>query len=185
MALYPPGHGAPPPAASSRRHVVALAGAVVLLCLLSLALTAPRHAATSPSAQRLAALLPPSPFTSLSSPLSSSLRDDTDLSYRRAIERTTAPHYRGANNKPWFDHVYVLSLPSRQDRRRDMRRLADALGIDVEFVDAANKDEPFIQWIAERVKESRDLRRDEMVSPTSLSLSISLSLSQPLCRGSP
>ncbi|GAA6003057.1 uncharacterized protein JCM10292_000316 [Rhodotorula paludigena] len=110
-----------------------------------------------------------------------SARDSDPLAYRRFLEHTAAPPRSGsaaANSTRaaitddddretergplGFSHVYVLSLPSRTDRRRDMRRIAHALDIDIEFVDAANKDEPFIKWIAERVAESRELRRDEM-----------------------
>ncbi|GAA5928238.1 hypothetical protein JCM3775_000552 [Rhodotorula graminis] len=151
-----------PPSAPSRRPVAVATAAVALLCLLSLLLTAPRHAPTSPSAQRVTSLLS---LTSLSSPLDRDRYDDpastAALSYRRQLERATSQHYLNAS-RHWFDHVYVLSLPSRDDRRQDMRRLADALGIQVEFVDAADKHEPFIQWIAEWVVESRALRRKEM-----------------------
>lgn len=45
-----------------------------------------------------------------------------------------------------------------------MRRLAKALGVEFTFVDAANKDEMFIQWIGERVMESREERKKVMVS---------------------
>lgn len=45
-----------------------------------------------------------------------------------------------------------------------MRKLADALGVEITFVDAARKEEPFIQWIGERVVESREKRRAVMVS---------------------
>jgi len=159
-----------PPSASSRRPVAVVTAAVALLCILSLLLTAPRHAPTSPSAQRVTSLLS---LTSLSSPLD---RDDDPassspspaLAYRRQLEQATSKHYLNATSH-WFDHVYVLSLPSRDDRRHDMRRLADALGIQVEFVDAADKHEPFIKWIAEQVVQSRALRRKEMVRPPPLS----------------
>lgn len=44
-----------------------------------------------------------------------------------------------------------------------MSKLARALGVEVTFVDAADKGEGFIKWIAERVMESRDLRKVVMV----------------------
>ena len=88
------------------------------------------------------------------------------LAYRRQIQLATAQRAK----RPAFDHVYVLSLPAREDRRADMRQLAQALAIDITFVDAADKDEPFLQWIAERVAESRKLRRQVMVRPGCLFL---------------
>ena len=87
-------------------------------------------------------------------------RTSDPLAYRRQIQlATTQPR----DPEPAFDHVYVLSLPAREDRRADMRQLAQALAIDITFVDAADKEEPFLQWIAERVAESRKLRRQVMV----------------------
>ncbi|GAA5872040.1 hypothetical protein JCM3774_006589 [Rhodotorula dairenensis] len=94
--------------------------------------------------------------TSSSSPLSApkwTLAPDP-LAYRRHIQQATTEHRR-----PLFDHVYVLSLPTREDRRADMRKLARALALDITFVDAADKHEPFLKWIAERVYETRQLRR--------------------------
>ncbi|BGP50943.1 hypothetical protein JCM10450v2_006869 [Rhodotorula kratochvilovae] len=154
----------PPSSSSSRppRAGLVAVGALLVLCVLYALATAPLHAATSPSAERVAALFS---LTSLSSPLDAlrlARTDPADLSYRRELERATAPSPPPVAKPLGFDHVYVLSLPSREDRRADMRKLARALDIDIEFVDAANKDEPFIKWIAERVVESRDLRRNEM-----------------------
>ena len=63
-----------------------------------------------------------------------------------------------------FDHIYVLSLPSRQDRRDEIKLLASALEIEVIFVDAVFKEEGFLKWIAERVVEIRDERLRLMVS---------------------
>lgn len=92
-------------------------------------------------------------------------QDDDPLAYRRAVHLATTPaHHLQHSRTLTFDHIYVLSLPARQDRRDDMAKLAQALGIDLTFVDAADKHEPFLQWIAERVRESRDLRVKVMVS---------------------
>lgn len=44
-----------------------------------------------------------------------------------------------------------------------MSKLARALGVEVTFVDAADKGEGFIRWIGERVGESRKLRQEVMV----------------------
>ncbi|GAA5888982.1 hypothetical protein JCM6882_009706 [Rhodosporidiobolus microsporus] len=154
---------------------------LILIALISLvlltSLSAHRNQYTSDSASRIAAYLPSTSF-SLSSPLRDSSheaftpsRPPTEdellldpLAYRRFLEATTAPvsnlttHDRAAG----FDHIYVLSLPSRTDRRRDMARMAKALGVEIEFIDAADKREPFIKWIAERVAETREERRRVM-----------------------
>lgn len=90
-------------------------------------------------------------------------RSTDPLAYRRQIQlATTTTQQPRARPRAAFDHVYVLSLPAREDRRADMQQLAQALAIDIDFVDAADKDEPFLQWIAERVAESRHLRRQVM-----------------------
>ncbi|GAA6050978.1 hypothetical protein JCM3770_005352 [Rhodotorula araucariae] len=124
------------------RTVVAV-GTLAVVCLLVVysVATAPLHAHKSPSASRVAALAEWHP-----------------LAYRTRIDRATAP--RPAP----FDHVYVLSLPSRDDRRTDIRALAHALALDLEFVDAASKHEPFLQWIAEHVAHTRTLRRTHIAT---------------------
>lgn len=45
-----------------------------------------------------------------------------------------------------------------------MTTLARALGLEIEFIDASLKDEPFVKWIAERAVEVRKQRREIMVS---------------------
>jgi hypothetical protein len=50
-----------------------------------------------------------------------------------------------------------------------MRELARAHGFKITFVDAANKDEPFIKWIAERAVEVRKERLRIMVRSLFLS----------------
>ena len=62
-----------------------------------------------------------------------------------------------------FDKIYVLSLPGRKDRRGQMSKLARALGVQVTFVDASLKDEPWVKWVAERVLEVRRQRVQIMV----------------------
>ncbi|BGP57564.1 hypothetical protein JCM8202_002285 [Rhodotorula sphaerocarpa] len=86
------------------------------------------------------------------------------LRFRRQLEHTTAPtvHFTRHSRTLSFDRIYVLSLPSREDRRTDIRTLADALALDIEFVDAAHRSEPFLKWIAERVRETRELRKKVM-----------------------
>ncbi|GAA6032961.1 hypothetical protein JCM8097_000068 [Rhodosporidiobolus ruineniae] len=166
---------APP---QDRRRVLVLVLVAVLSFLVLSSYSAKQHAQSSPSASKLAHYLPsysrpPSRRPSSSSSSSSSSHggiphDDSDpdpLAYRRFLEQTTSPSGPDlTTHSPTlgFDHIYVLSLPSRKDRRRDMQKLADALGVEVEFVDAADKREPFIRWIAEQVYESREERRRVM-----------------------
>lgn len=62
-----------------------------------------------------------------------------------------------------FSTIYVLSLPSRTDRRTLMLKWADALNINLIFIDAIHKDEPFLLWIAERVAETRRVKAEAIV----------------------
>ncbi|GAA5956648.1 hypothetical protein JCM21900_002325 [Sporobolomyces salmonicolor] len=129
---------------SSRRTTFALAGAAVLLLLLTSTYTIHRSRVR------------PVP----SAVLSTFLHDPSNtLSYRRHLEQTTSPPSQ-LHHSPTltFDHIYVLSLPARTDRREQMSQLAKALGLKITFVDASLKDEPFIRWIAERVVEVRKER---------------------------
>ncbi|GAA5934989.1 hypothetical protein JCM1841_007076 [Sporobolomyces salmonicolor] len=129
---------------SSRRTTFALAGAAVLLLLLTSTYTIHRSRVR------------PAP----SAVLSTFLHDPSNtLSYRHHLEQTTSPPSQ-LHHSPTltFDHIYVLSLPARSDRRAQMSQLAKALGLKITFVDASLKDEPFIRWIAERVVEVRKER---------------------------
>ena len=54
-----------------------------------------------------------------------------------------------------------------------MEQLARAHGLKITFVDAVNKDEPFIKWIAERAVEVRKERLRIMVSTPSFTLCLS------------
>ncbi|GAA6009239.1 hypothetical protein JCM11491_004241 [Sporobolomyces phaffii] len=89
--------------------------------------------------------------------LASLVADSSDsLGYRNHLESTTSPASQAVHSPTLtFDHIYVLSLPTRHDRREQMQQLARAHGIRITFVDAANKDAPFIKWIAERAVEVR------------------------------
>ncbi|KAM0791918.1 hypothetical protein ACM66B_004172 [Microbotryomycetes sp. NB124-2] len=85
------------------------------------------------------------------------------LEYRYHLERTTSPQSQLVHSKTLtFDKIYVLSLPWRKDRRQQMTQLAKALGVEIEFVDASSKDEPFMKWIAERAVEVRRQRIEIM-----------------------
>ncbi|GAA5928260.1 hypothetical protein JCM3775_000560 [Rhodotorula graminis] len=82
------------------------------------------------------------------------------MAYRAHLEATTSPESQRTHSPTLtFDHIYVLSLPTRLDRRDQMTQLARAHGLEITFVDAANKNEPFIRWIAERAVE---VRRDRL-----------------------
>ncbi|GAA5883189.1 hypothetical protein JCM1840_005038 [Sporobolomyces johnsonii] len=145
---------------SDRQRTVLLSLAAGLFLLTLLSLSAQRNAPSSPSASRAATYLPS---------LDSLAREDP-LAYRRFLEQTTSPASLTTHSPTLtFDHIYVLSLPSRTDRRAEISKLADALGIHITFVDAADKHEPFLQWIAERVNESRDLRKTELAKARKVS----------------
>lgn len=88
------------------------------------------------------------------------------LSFRDHLELTTSPRSQITHSPTLgFGHIYVLSLPNREDRRKQMEVLARALGIRITFVDAADKGEPWIKWIAERVVEVRRKKIKLMVRP--------------------
>lgn len=83
-----------------------------------------------------------------------------EKTYRQRLESTTSPPYFDATSPTLsFSHIYVLSLPSRQDRRDRMEKLGRALGLRFTFVDAISKDQGVVRWIAERVEETRKKKR--------------------------
>ncbi|GAA5872024.1 hypothetical protein JCM3774_006583 [Rhodotorula dairenensis] len=85
--------------------------------------------------------------------------NDERFKYRLHLERTTSPPAQRLHSPTLtFDHIYVLSLPSRLDRRQEMQQLARAHGLELTFVDAVNKSEPFIKWIAEQAAKVRPER---------------------------
>ncbi|KAK4049223.1 hypothetical protein OIO90_005512 [Microbotryomycetes sp. JL221] len=103
--------------------------------------------------------------------LSTYLYDPTNtLTYRQHLERTTSPQTQLIHSSTLtFDKIYVLSLPWRTDRRQQMTKLAKALGLEVEFVDASSKEENFIKWIAERAVEVRRQRVEIMAEAKGVS----------------
>ncbi|GAA5945947.1 hypothetical protein JCM10213_006198 [Rhodosporidiobolus nylandii] len=178
-----PPHSPQQPSTRTRTLTLVLVAVLVFFCLTSL--SAKHNAPRSPSAHSVAQYIPnpPSPFTRPSPSIphlrpilagDSGISDDEPdpLAYRRFLEHATAPQQQGFvehSTTLGFDHIYVLSLPNRKDRRRDMRKLARALGVEIDFVDAADKNEPFLRWIAERVAESRDERKTVMAKARSVS----------------
>ncbi|GAA5888998.1 hypothetical protein JCM6882_009712 [Rhodosporidiobolus microsporus] len=130
--------------ATPSRRTLALAGAAILV----LVLLSAGHVHRSYTS--LVGVLNPSIY--LSDPTNS-------LAYRDHLERTTSPPAQLRHSSTLaFDHIYVLSLPQRTDRRDQMTQLAKAHGLNLTFVDASLKSEPFIRWIAERVVEVRKQR---------------------------
>ncbi|KAI5480223.1 hypothetical protein MNV49_001551 [Pseudohyphozyma bogoriensis] len=84
-------------------------------------------------------------------------------SYRQHLDETTSPaHFRHSRTLT-FDAIYVLSLPAREDRRSTIIKLAKALDIDVQFVDAVDKHSSVIGWIGERVAETRKRKKDLLI----------------------
>lgn len=82
------------------------------------------------------------------------------LAYHRHLEQSHSPHtFQKHSPTLTFDHIYVLSLTKRTDRRTRMSKIARALGLSFTYVDGTDKDLPLIGWIAERVKEVRDRKR--------------------------
>lgn len=159
-----------PSDSTSRNRNLLIALSASIFTFLVLSLSAHHNAPSSPSAQRAANYLPKLPS------LSTSQSNTELLAYRRYLEDKTSPStYNTHSPTLTFDHIYVLSLPNRTDRRQEMKKLANALGIEIEFVDASDKSEPFFQWIAERVGESRKLRKQIMVSYSTNSLHLYLS----------
>ncbi|ORY77595.1 hypothetical protein BCR35DRAFT_280062 [Leucosporidium creatinivorum] len=147
-------------------YLAALGAGLFLLLLIShhpptTALqTLRNHPAYLSASSHLSSLLPSSP--------------EDPLAYRKYLEATTSPTAQITHHPTLgFSKIYVLSLPNRTDRREEMNKLARALGVEVTFVDAADKGEGFIKWIAERVGESRQLRASVMAkarhtSPSSI-----------------
>ncbi|GAA5910903.1 hypothetical protein JCM6882_001926 [Rhodosporidiobolus microsporus] len=62
-----------------------------------------------------------------------------------------------------FSRILVLSLPSRTDRRVEMRKLGSALGLDFEMADATNgREEKWVSWMEERAGEVRRRKMELM-----------------------
>lgn len=165
MARYPATRSCPPPRSAWPYLLLA---AAVLGCIL---LSVSQSATDSPA--------PWHPSTWTTSPndhlakldsWSAYPKDPADsLAYRNHLELTTSPPEQITHSLTLgFTNIYVLSLPHRQDRRDDINKIARALGIRVSFVDASIKDEPFFQWIAERVAETRARRVGLMVRALAL-----------------
>ncbi|KAK4046730.1 hypothetical protein OIV83_005835 [Microbotryomycetes sp. JL201] len=152
------------PKRSSWTPIILFSGLLLLVLLVSTHPPQSARPAVALAHEKLANYLPALP-PMLRPPLysNSASNQDASLEYRLMLEKTTSPP-RQMEHSPTlgFSKIYVLSLPTRQDRRDEMSKLAKALGITVEFVDAANKDESFIQWIGERIAETRKQRRQLM-----------------------
>lgn len=75
-----------------------------------------------------------------------------------------APHYRAHlksqsadasddDTKLRFDSIYVLSMPSCLERRKEMNQWARALELDITYFDAMSKHENLMRWIAETAQD--------------------------------
>ncbi|GAA5946829.1 hypothetical protein JCM3765_002034 [Sporobolomyces pararoseus] len=138
---------------SDKTRNLLLASLAFITTFLILSQSAHHNAPSSPSAQRAANYLP-----SLSIPSTSN--EDYSLTYRQELELSTSPpSFLVHSPTLTFSKIYVLSLPSRKDRRETISNLASALGLKVEFVDAMDKEEEVFGWIGERVAETRKLRK--------------------------
>jgi GR25 family glycosyltransferase involved in LPS biosynthesis len=82
------------------------------------------------------------------------------LAFRKQLESSTS--FTSHSPTLTFTHIYVVSLPTRQDRRANMSRIADALNLKFTFIDAVLKDSHLIQWIGERVAETRVKKRPHL-----------------------
>lgn len=87
------------------------------------------------------------------------LQKEDYLAYRRHLEQKHAPYNRTGDRALGFDSIYVLSLPSAAERQDQMQKIAWALGLQFEIFQATTKDLPAIGWIADRVKEIKDIKR--------------------------
>lgn len=153
----------------SRRAAVVAGGACLVLGLVYILSSTDAAARTKSAATSIRWAWPSSvPLEVEQLPLysssSSDAKDSDRLAYRLHLERTTSPRTQRIHSPTLtFDHIYVLSLPTRLDRRHEMLHLARAHGLELTFVDAVNKSEPFIKWIAEQAAHVRPERLEIMV----------------------
>ena len=89
-----------------------------------------------------------------------STEEDAEMAYHAHLEKEHSPHsYTKHSPTLTFDHIYVVSLPKRTDRRERMDKIARALGLKFTYIDAMSKDSSMLGWIAERVSEVRQRKR--------------------------
>lgn len=154
----------------SRRAAVVAGGACLVLGLVYILSSTDAAARTKSAATSIRWTWPSHAANSLEVeqlPLygsSTDAKDSDRLAYRLHLERTTSPRTQRIHSPTLtFDHIYVLSLPTRTDRRHEMLNLARAHGLELTFVDAVNKSEPFVKWIAEQAAHVRPERLEIMV----------------------
>lgn len=63
-----------------------------------------------------------------------------------------------------FDHIYVVSLPNRADRREQMSLIASALQLNITFIDAMPSTSPLITYIAEQVHATRQRKAEYLAA---------------------
>ncbi|KAJ8291802.1 hypothetical protein OF846_005048 [Rhodotorula toruloides] len=81
------------------------------------------------------------------------------VDYRRHLEEFHAADNHDVRPNLGFDHVYVVSLARRDDRRQIMSKLAAAHNLRLTFIDALPFESSVVGWIAERVAEVRRMKR--------------------------
>lgn len=91
--------------------------------------------------------------------------DNPEMAYHNHLEKEHSPHtYTKHSSTLTFDHIYVVSLPKRTDRRERMDKIARALGFKFTYIDAISRTMPVLGWIAERVAEIRQRKRPILAS---------------------
>ena len=58
----------------------------------------------------------------------------------------TTPVGRGRPTLPWAEKVYVISLPEREDRREELRKNWEPLGLEFEVIEGVRPEESDIRW---------------------------------------
>lgn len=79
--------------------------------------------------------------------------------YRRHLDEFHSADAHDIRPNLGFDHVYVVSLARRDDRRKVMSKLAAAHNLRLTFIDALPFETSVVGWIAERVAEVRRMKR--------------------------
>lgn len=92
------------------------------------------------------------------------------LAYRMHLEENHSPHAYSIDDSSTlgFDHIYVVSVASAVQRRAQITKVAEAHGLNFQMFDAVAKDLPVIDWIADRVVETRETRRPILASKLGL-----------------
>lgn len=132
----------------------AISSGVVYLLLIPVGFLLTIFFTISVSSKLPSQYLPSEYLPSLSFSTSKSNPDDT-ISYRMHLQHTTSPYLSAYTPTLSRSPIFMYFPSSRRDRRDQLLKLADALGLRITFVDAESKEASFNKWIAERVYEVR------------------------------